>query len=495
MQCMSLVSGSSALKASRPGTSDHTTPRLMASRRRALPAVLAVLAALVGMGFGASSAWAGVSLGTSPDIPVPNGPVTLGQTGLASTLTITNISTQAQATQTITLDTITMVPSCGVIASINCPAASFEPDVFAMSATGTGSAGTACDGTVFTISNIDELQDKYLFTPSVPVVLGPSNTGGLPARCEINFTVDVLKMPVIDARADPGVQTNELAGANGTATDQQTGQGTGTNFTTVNPAQPAITTTASASIVLGAGTLSDSATVTGRVNPAADATITFSLFGPDNANCSGEPIFTSTVPYPQGGGSVSSGPFTPTVAGNYRWVASYSGDVNNLPVSGACNDANESTTVTTPPSTPPPAPPPPPAVTPPPPPPPAAAALPETCTPAPGPAPAGGELCPPGTARISGATGCKGTTFRVNVTGRQITSVVFTRDGKRVATLRKPNRGSAFSISINPRALKFGTHRVVARTTFSAASGTKPRTLRVVFSRCARAAVSPRFTG
>ncbi len=98
-------------------------------------------------------------------------------------------------------------------------------------------------------------------------------------------------------------------------------------------------------------------------------------------------------------------------------------------------------------------------------------------------------------ARISGATGCKGTTFRVNVTGRQITSVVFTRDGKRVATLRKPNRGSAFSISINPRALKFGTHRVVARTTFSAASGTKPRTLRVVFSRCARAAVSPRFTG
>jgi hypothetical protein len=132
---------------------------------------------------------------------------------------------------------------------------------------------------------------------------------------------------------------------------------------------------------------------------------------------------------------------------------------------------------------------------PPPPPPPAAAALPEVCTTPPATAPAGGEKCTPGTARISGATGCQGTTFRVNVTGRQITSVVFTRDGKRIATLRKPNRGSLYSVTINPRVLKFGTHRVVARTTFSAKSGTKPRTLRVVFSRCARAAVSPRFTG
>jgi hypothetical protein len=36
---------------------------------------------------------------------------------------------------------------------------------------------------------------------------------------------------------------------------------------------------------------------------------------------------------------------------------------------------------------------------------------------------------------------------------------------------------------------------VLARTTFSAASGTRARTLRVVFQRCARAASAPQFTG
>ncbi len=91
------------------------------SRRRVVPIAAALLTMLMGLSFGASSAQAGVSLGNSPDIPVPNGPVTVGQTNLASMLTITNVSTQAQATQNITLSTITLVPSCGVIASIDCP--------------------------------------------------------------------------------------------------------------------------------------------------------------------------------------------------------------------------------------------------------------------------------------------------------------------------------------------------------------------------------------
>ena len=41
-----------------------------------------------------------------------------------------------------------------------------------------------------------------------------------------------------------------------------------------------------------------------------------------------------------------SGSLTPTAAGTYRWVASYSGDApNTLGDSGACNDANESVVV------------------------------------------------------------------------------------------------------------------------------------------------------
>ena len=59
--------------------------------------------------------------------------------------------------------------------------------------------------------------------------------------------------------------------------------------------------------------------------------ITFQLYGPDDAPCSGEPDLhvdgrrsTATAPY-------NSEPFTPTAAGTYRWVVSYSGDENNHP--------------------------------------------------------------------------------------------------------------------------------------------------------------------
>ena len=96
----------------------------------------------------------------------------------------------------------------------------------------------------------------------------------------------------------------------------------------VTPAAPTIATTASANTVVG-GTLTDTATVTGRSNPLAGATVTFRLYGPNDATCTGAPVFTSTVPYPVAGGPVTSGPFTPTAPGVYRWLAAYSGDANN----------------------------------------------------------------------------------------------------------------------------------------------------------------------
>ena len=42
---------------------------------------------------------------------------------------------------------------------------------------------------------------------------------------------------------------------------------------------------------------------------------------------------------------MTSPAFTPTTAGTYRWIAAYSGDANNAPVTGACNDANENVVV------------------------------------------------------------------------------------------------------------------------------------------------------
>jgi hypothetical protein len=273
--------------------------------------------------------------------------------------------------------------------------------------------------------------------------------------------------------------------------------------TVVTRAAPTIATVASADVVLGAGTLTDSATVSGRITPVAGATVDFRLYGPNNATCTGAPVFTSlNVAYPVTGGAVSSGAYTPASPGTYRWVASYSGDDNNAPVAGACNDAREFVAVTSPPpGTPPPPPPattpPPPATTTTPPPPPASGVVPETvvCTTPPGPAPAGGELCARGAATISGRTGCQGTAFNVTVSGREIEQVVFTLDGKIVRVLSKPNSGSRWTLPVNPKAMRNGVHRVLARTIFTKQSGTKSRTLRVTFSRCARRATSPAFTG
>jgi len=119
---------------------------------------------------------------------------------------------------------------------------------------------------------------------------------------------------------------------------------------------------ASAGVVIGAGTLTDQAAVSGRTTPLP-ATVDFRLYGPDDALCAGAPVFEQLgVPYPAIGGTVTSAAYTPTQAGTFRWVASFSGDANNPPIPGVCNAANQSVVVSA--VTPPPPPPPPPAAQP-----------------------------------------------------------------------------------------------------------------------------------
>ena len=111
-------------------------------------------------------------------------------------------------------------------------------------------------------------------------------------------------------------------------------------------AQPAITTLAQPTAMVGQP-ITDIATLTGAVNPTG--TITFSLFGPNDATCAGPPVFTSVIPV-NGNGQYTSAAFTPTQPGAYYWIAAYSGDANNAPVSGACGDPNEITQVFGPPT-------------------------------------------------------------------------------------------------------------------------------------------------
>jgi hypothetical protein len=119
--------------------------------------------------------------------------------------------------------------------------------------------------------------------------------------------------------------------------------------------KPIFATQASPSVSVG-GTISDTATVVGAItfpaSPRPTGSVSFSLYGPDDATCANAPVFTTgaipvnAVPTAPTHTSFPSGPFTPTLPGTYRWVASYSGDSFYLPQTGGCNDANESVLVT-----------------------------------------------------------------------------------------------------------------------------------------------------
>lgn len=109
----------------------------------------------------------------------------------------------------------------------------------------------------------------------------------------------------------------------------------------INKAQPSIVSIASKSN----NTVTDSASVSGRVNPV-DGTLQFKLYGPDDATCTGAVVSTTARTVGANSGPFMSDPFVATAPGTYRYVVTYDGDVNNLPATSACNAAGETVTVT-----------------------------------------------------------------------------------------------------------------------------------------------------
>ena len=114
------------------------------------------------------------------------------------------------------------------------------------------------------------------------------------------------------------------------------------SFCYVPKARTKIVTKVSADTITIGGSVTDTASLSGGNSPTG--TITFRVYGPDDATCSGTAVFTSTVTV-SGNGNYTSGAFTPTAVGTYRWIASYSGDAKNTASSGACGDANEQVVV------------------------------------------------------------------------------------------------------------------------------------------------------
>jgi len=95
--------------------------------------------------------------------------------------------------------------------------------------------------------------------------------------------------------------------------------------------------TASRPAVVG-GSMFDTAEIATSAGPTGS--VTFDLYGPTIASCTGAPVFSSTVPV-QGSRSYTSEGYVPVASGTYRWVARYSGDANNPALVTPCQDPNQ----------------------------------------------------------------------------------------------------------------------------------------------------------
>ena len=303
-----------------------------------------LLGALAGFAMAAMStqAFADAALGTG--VNYNNGSaVSAGQTGIPAVIDIENTSTPD--TITIQLNTIQHLPSCGAYTVITCTTA--DPGVFVVNPlSGTGRTGTACAGMAFTFTSTGDALGTYNVTWSGTITLAGQNgaTNDLD-KCLIDFTVDVVGAPDVDASVNAGLQTRPSATSTGTGSNSTEAVGFGTTLVTVNKATPGISTTATAGPLPAGSQITDTATVTGGLNPTG--TVTFNLYGPNDATCSGAPVFTSSN-RPLSGGpppTATSAAFTANVVGTYRWIATYNGDANNNSVSGSCNDANEASII------------------------------------------------------------------------------------------------------------------------------------------------------
>jgi hypothetical protein len=98
-------------------------------------------------------------------------------------------------------------------------------------------------------------------------------------------------------------------------------------------------------------------------------------------------------------------------------------------------------------------------------------------------------------ARLSGPRRCVRGPFRARVSGREIAQVTFFVDAKSRRTVKATSGRTVFSLRVNPLVQGFGVHRITAKVRFTADSGAKARTLHLVYQRCSKAAVRPRFTG
>jgi hypothetical protein len=274
---------------------------------------------------------------------------TVGQI-LPITIDITNTSTAPESASGHTISDIRVVPSCGSPGP-NAHGDCAQPDVGAMTVTGPviGVDGTACAGVIFAAGpDPGSTSGRLRLTPSATVELdapGPSEAD----VCRIRLGLRIERTPAIDALPAGNRQSVMLASSVGTSNIAAPGEPNSTSFSagaaaiTITPATPSLVTQVPDADVAAGEDVADTATLSGGADPTGS--LTFDLFGPDDDDCSGPPVASSTHPV-AGAGTYASSAATPTDPGAYRFVARYSGDADNAPVSGSCNDPNEAVAVT-----------------------------------------------------------------------------------------------------------------------------------------------------
>lgn len=219
----------------------------------------------------------------------------------------------------------------------------------------TGAGGTVTPGTIVTdTATVTGTSATKTPTGSVTFyICGPIATGTCATGTQVGSPKPLSGSAGTATATSDGLDTTGLESGRycfraswpgdsnypGALTHSGTGDSECFNIAKLNPT---LTTQASAPIALG-GSISDVATLSGAT-ATAGGTITFNLYGPNDASCTTS-IFSSTAAV-SGNGNYASGSFTPTAVGTYRWIANYSGDGSNNPTANGCNEANEAVTVT-----------------------------------------------------------------------------------------------------------------------------------------------------
>ena len=330
---------------------DHVPAMTLVRKIAAAPRRYARLSAvLLGsvMAIAPAPALASVSMTAIPELP---GVVTVGDTDVRGALLVTNHNAGEDVAMTLCNagdpglcagdPGITLTPSCGALQpSCALP----DPGVISIDTTARGTDGTACASKLFLVSLTDLATGRFRFAPAGGSVVLPTQR----SACRIEFTFDVLRFPSRDALPGPGTQTGQFGTARGVSNQGSAISGFGTGAMTVK-AGPTITAAPSRAVVLG-GAVSDSVALAGAVDPPGGS-VTFRLFGPDDLRCAYAERFSAAVPISPDA-TATSPAFTPTTAGTYRWIASYTGDDSNNPATTGCGETNQ--VIVTPPPPPPP---------------------------------------------------------------------------------------------------------------------------------------------